>query len=505
MRLPPSMRIAPVTVALVWAACIVCVGAYLDKDRLPGDERGNLDTARRAWGANTPRQIVVIPIDDSHAPTDSAAENVKSSKIPIEGLDGPFDIWDVQHPQPWRILVNVLHHGSLLHLLMNGWALIFLGRIIEPRMGRIRFVVFLLASAAVSRVASELIGSYSIGLSGVAYAMVGLLMVWRDHDEHVAQEFPISLVAFCGAWLLICQVLTYTDLWRIDNLGHYSGLIYGWLWGQAWLGGRDSLLFRFLFSVGHLAIVPAVWFLMHPFWNGTWYWYLAREQVPKSEAAVKSRIQLLQRIERLQSANLANPWLESEWNDLIPKIKPLKTISRRRIERLQTAVLRDPSLAGAWNDLSREIERLGWLKAISLPRPQISTQSPGAGWHRDAFRVAMQGLRHNRSNNTLRQRVIDQFIALPPDQAVAIVNDVCGAEAKDWLAMIHGQADPILNRDEWTGERLAGLFVEPQPAVPLAAISSIQDEVRKLDDDTPPENPTVDPDDPNSAALGELL
>ncbi len=379
MPVPRTLRSAPLTVSLVWAACAVFIGVQF-QTRQRGISEGE---ARRQWGA-----MVSLSIVNKSRP---------DAPVVIEKLNGPFDVWDADKAQWWRYLVNNLHHGDLMHLLFNGWALLYLGRILEPRMGAMRTLLFLTGAGAVSLLPDSLLGATPIGLSGIAYAMVGLLMVWRDRDPDVARECPMLLIVLAGIWLWVGQILTYTGSMRIANQAHFAGLIYGWVWGQAYLGERESKLFRFLFGVAHLALIPAIWFLMNPFWNGAWHWYQARD---------------------------------AEFN------------SRRRLERLQVAVLRDPALGGAWRELSIEFLRHN--------EPLTSFRAALQGLKANRLDADL--------HNLVVAHWVDLHAIGEDKVAHDLFVEIFRDDSLTWETTIASAGRTIINRRAWTAETLAEFF-----------------------------------------------
>ncbi len=221
-------------------------------------------------------------------------------------LVGPLDLWDGQY---WRIPVSAFHHGNLMHLVMNGLALAYLGRLLEPRMGRLAYLVFYLFAAVISLVPEFLITHTAIGLSGVAYAIFGVLVVLRRRDEVLAEQFNEGMVRIGFIWLFACVPLTYFKIMNIANLAHFAGFGYGWAAGQVLWHLKHASRWRFPMQFGfyaaHLLLVPAVYLAMHPTWNGSYHWYLAHRSKTPAE-----------RIEHWNEAVRRDPGLQSVWKYL---------------------------------------------------------------------------------------------------------------------------------------------------------------------------------------------
>ena len=426
MRPTRSMRFAPMTVGLVWISCALFIGTYYEngsKDK--GDAAEQFD-----WGQSLPKTILL--------PTGPEGE-----MEPVEDLHGPFDLWDGDW---YRVIIGAFHHGGLFHLIGNGWVLLYLGRIIEPRMSRLGYLCFFMGSAAVAAIPDALAGHYAIGLSGVGYAMFGLLLVWRDRDEEVAKECPYSLVILAGISLVGGQLLTYAEVLPIANMAHYTGLIYGWVWGQAFQGAGERTLFRFLFSVSHFALIPAFWLIVNPFWSGAWHYYQAYDNRGSSFSDDAER--------------------------------------RRRIECLQAAVVWDPSLDGAWLKLS-----------------EYTLLHSGA---RNSLRVAMEGLKQNRNDPELMDFLVDLWsLELKESEREAanqIIEQVFEDEAAAWNRILHREVDPVIARMRWQNEDLARL-TGPLPFEAEPALTLVKTPFQPED----PEPIEFDPDAPDSALGGQML
>ncbi|HOY96748.1 MAG TPA: rhomboid family intramembrane serine protease [Catalimonadaceae bacterium] len=132
----------------------------------------------------------------------------------------------------WRLLTSVFLHGGLLHLLANMYGLFFIGSILEPLLGRTRFLGAYLICGIIASLAS--IGWYeatvSVGASGAIFGMYGLflaLLLAKIFHPEFAQTFLSSTLIFVGFNLLM------GFQGGIDNAAHIGGLVSGFAIG--WL------------------------------------------------------------------------------------------------------------------------------------------------------------------------------------------------------------------------------------------------------------------------------
>jgi membrane associated rhomboid family serine protease len=166
--------------------------------------------------------------------------------------------------QLWRLLTSVFPHGDVLHLVFNLlWTWRF-GKAVEQWMGSLRFLGFFVAAAVGPLAAEVLAGGSGIGLSGVGYALFGLLFALRHDESFAAEQVPPGVVQLFVGWFFVCILLTYFDVLPVANVAHGAGAVIGWLFGRAVLGRRPFLAVA---GVGLLCVVLALATLYMP-WNG---------------------------------------------------------------------------------------------------------------------------------------------------------------------------------------------------------------------------------------------
>jgi membrane associated rhomboid family serine protease len=81
--------------------------------------------------------------------------------------------------EPWRMITAVFAHGSLLHIGLNMYSLVIVGVILEPFLGRARFLVLFLLSGFGGSVAVLLLAPTSpvLGASGAVFGLFGAVFV----------------------------------------------------------------------------------------------------------------------------------------------------------------------------------------------------------------------------------------------------------------------------------------------------------------------------------------
>ncbi len=152
----------------------------------------------------------------------------------------------------WRLFSPILLHSDILHLFFNMIWLLILGKQIESRTGAMRYVLFILVTAAFSNTCQYLMsGPNFLGFSGVLTAMMGFIYVRQKTaawEGYQLQKVTLGFLAFFILAMLGRQFVSffaeiYGDMSlapRIANTAHLSGAALGYLLGKinffAWRG-----------------------------------------------------------------------------------------------------------------------------------------------------------------------------------------------------------------------------------------------------------------------------
>ncbi len=155
-----------------------------------------------------------------------------------------------QSHEYWRLVTSGFLHQNLLHIGFNMYLLYVLGQLLEPAIGRVRFLtiyfVALLAGAC-----GSLIGvpadAATIGASGAVFGLMGAAVV-----EMRARGID-PMTSGIPALILINLVLSVTFAGKISIGGHIGGLIGGVL-AAAVLGLGDRYRSRLLGLLGCLVL-----------------------------------------------------------------------------------------------------------------------------------------------------------------------------------------------------------------------------------------------------------
>lgn len=360
-------------------------------------------------------------------------------------IHGHFDLW---RGGIWRLFFNLFHHAGIMHLLMNSVSLWILAGMLEPRMGRVRFVLFFLSAGYASVLAQTLIGDNPVGMSGAVYAVFGYLVAQRKYDYETAQRMSPFLVTMGFACLIIFVPLTAARLINVANLAHFVGLGYGWI--LAWLTCRTPRIASWksrLGIVGMYAVIGvATVAVIFPVWDGRFHAW-------KAFGEEEQRFELV---------------------------------------RWEKATKLSPDLAVAW-----------------LAQAEIHHMR---GQKQDAWRTALKGLRLNRTDEELDTFVREMWRdwrsePASCDVALTELREVFGSESDAWIRRLKLTAPRPPGTPVDIAELLALLEEQPAELPRLDAKLDVPQDVAGITSPHPPalKPGEVDPDSPHSAMLGETL
>lgn len=146
--------------------------------------------------------------------------------------------------QIWRLFTPALLHGSLLHLFINLLWMIILGNQVEARLGRWRYLLFVIVAAVISNTAQYLMnGPAFVGISGVVCALFGLVWMrqlvapWEGYQLNRPTIIFVLIFLF---GMVALQAASFAIELRggnplpigIANGAHLSGLAVGIVLGR---------------------------------------------------------------------------------------------------------------------------------------------------------------------------------------------------------------------------------------------------------------------------------
>jgi membrane associated rhomboid family serine protease len=159
----------------------------------------------------------------------------------------------------YRLVTAGFLHFGIIHLAFNMYLLFLLGQMLEPALGRVRFLLVYFACLLGGSAGSLLIDSDAIagGASGAVFGLMALAFV--GYWLHGANPLNTSV----GTLLIMNLVLTFVFP-RISVGGHVGGALAGALCGVMVMAPRSRNIPPWLRTmapvlVGALSVALAVW------------------------------------------------------------------------------------------------------------------------------------------------------------------------------------------------------------------------------------------------------
>ncbi|KAB2912732.1 MAG: rhomboid family intramembrane serine protease [Bacteroidetes bacterium] len=166
--------------------------------------------------------------------------------------------------EPWRLLTACFLHYGILHLLLNLYALLYVGVFLEPLIGKWRFLILYLIAGIGGNVASLYFNTFAVGAgaSGAVFGLYGAflaLLTTKLIEKEERKAFLTSMLLFVGYNLFYGFTKS-----NIDNSAHIGGLITGGLFCYLFcidftLAKQNNRPSYLASTIGGLALVAALY------------------------------------------------------------------------------------------------------------------------------------------------------------------------------------------------------------------------------------------------------
>ena len=145
----------------------------------------------------------------------------------------------IKQGQIWRTFTPCILHKGLLHILFNMLWLWLLGRQVEQKIGKARYLLFMIVVGIISNTFQYLLsGPYFLGYSGVISGLGGFIWVRQKAAPWEGYNIQKSVLMFLGIFILAMvalQIISFVLLVfqlgtfniTIANTAHVSGAICG--------------------------------------------------------------------------------------------------------------------------------------------------------------------------------------------------------------------------------------------------------------------------------------
>jgi len=136
----------------------------------------------------------------------------------------------------WRLITYIFLHGGAMHLIMNTFALLFIGMYLEPLIGRLRFTAAYLLTGVLAGLMSVGMhpGSVGVGASGAIFGMYGVFvaLLTTGYIRKTLRKTMLRTILFFVLLNLLWGLEGNTD-----NAAHIGGLLGGLFVGFVYTPG----------------------------------------------------------------------------------------------------------------------------------------------------------------------------------------------------------------------------------------------------------------------------
>ena len=142
----------------------------------------------------------------------------------------------IKNKQYYRLITSGFIHGNILHLLCNMYSLYNIGNFVVYFVGPLRFIIYyfvcLIFGGLLSAIFHHNKGDYYVFSIGASLAICGLLGIYLC----IVFKMGIGSFSFLRIVIQALLPLLITAFYQnVDNLGHISGLIIGFIIGFLFL------------------------------------------------------------------------------------------------------------------------------------------------------------------------------------------------------------------------------------------------------------------------------
>jgi rhomboid protease GluP len=132
--------------------------------------------------------------------------------------------------EPWRLVMAVFLHGSLMHIGFNMWFLMNIGPLVEEFYGSARFWFIYVFTGIGGYVLSSAISSHSsVGGSGAILGLVGVMLAVTEGKQSAGMRMLRQQIIRSLIYIAVFGLLAWGI---VDNYAHIGGLATGYLFGR---------------------------------------------------------------------------------------------------------------------------------------------------------------------------------------------------------------------------------------------------------------------------------
>lgn len=150
----------------------------------------------------------------------------------------------IRQGEIWRLFTPCLLHYDIFHLFFNMIWLLVLGKQMEQRIKKMRYVLFIVITAILTNTLQYLMGGANfLGFSGVLTAMLGFIWARKKYAAWEGYQLQTSTINFMAVFILFMFSIQFVSFLLetfsqsalpigIANTAHLTGAISGILLGR---------------------------------------------------------------------------------------------------------------------------------------------------------------------------------------------------------------------------------------------------------------------------------
>lgn len=140
--------------------------------------------------------------------------------------------FEVLNGEWWRLITNIFMHGNFLHLLYNSISLFLVSILLEPILGRVKFLSYYIISGVLASLVSIIYyeNTISVGASGAIFGLFGVL-IYSEFLSSKKQSFNNKFILYYFGGYVLINLIYGLLVPGIDNAAHFGGFVSGLLLG----------------------------------------------------------------------------------------------------------------------------------------------------------------------------------------------------------------------------------------------------------------------------------
>lgn len=148
--------------------------------------------------------------------------------------------------RPWQLITYGFMHGSVMHILLNMYALYMFGGLIERVMGQRRFIIYYFTCLVAAALAQLAIMYWfepdrvfpTVGASGAIFGLLGAFAMLFPREKLMMIPIPVGIPAWLFVTLYGLAELVFGVTGTLSGVAHFAhlgglvaGLLLLWAWG----------------------------------------------------------------------------------------------------------------------------------------------------------------------------------------------------------------------------------------------------------------------------------